>query len=67
LIFFHFPHALRDKNQLDVVGGATYLTELVNTVPSSANAKHYAEIVQKKSIMRNLIDCSEEIVSPWLR
>ncbi len=52
---------LRDKGMLDQIGGASYLTELVNTVPSSANVKHYAEIVQKKHIMRNLIICAEEI------
>ncbi len=53
--------ALRDKGILEQAGGASYLTELVNGVPSSANAKHYAEIVQKKHVMRNLIECSEEI------
>lgn len=52
---------LRDKDKLDNIGGATYLTELVNTVPSAANANHYAQIVQKKHLMRRLIECSEEI------
>jgi replicative DNA helicase len=52
---------LKEKNQLDQVGGASYLTELVNTVPSSANIKHYADIVQKKFMMRRLIDASEYI------
>jgi replicative DNA helicase len=37
----------------------SYLTELVNGVPSSTNAKYYAEIVQKKSIMRSLINAAE--------
>jgi replicative DNA helicase len=54
LIFFLFLLILRDKGMLDQIGGASYLTELVNTVPSAANVKHYAEIVQKKNIMRNL-------------
>jgi replicative DNA helicase len=61
LISFLLSSTLRDKNLLEQVGGATYLTELVNTVPSAANAKHYAEIVQKKHLMRKLIECSEEI------
>ncbi len=52
---------LRDKGALDQIGGASYLTELVNTVPSAANAKHYAEIVQKKSMMRDLIMCAEDL------
>lgn len=52
---------LRDKGVLDQIGGASYLTELVNTVPSAANAKHYAQIVQKKSMMRDLIMCAEDL------
>jgi replicative DNA helicase len=52
---------LTEKNQLEQIGGTGYLTELVNLVPSSANAEHYAEIVQKKYIMRQLIEASEHI------
>ncbi len=52
---------LTEKNQIDQIGGANYLTELVNLVPSSANAEHYAEIVQKKFVMRQLIEASEHI------
>ena len=40
---------LKDKKQLDAAGGSSYLTELVNSVPTSSNAKHYAEIVHKKA------------------
>jgi len=50
---------LKEKKILDQIGGSSYLTELVNTVPSSANIKHYAEIIQKKYMMRRLIDASE--------
>ena len=39
---------LKEAGDLDSVGGISYLTELVNTVPSSSNAEHYAEIVSKK-------------------
>ncbi|MBX4210376.1 replicative DNA helicase [Candidatus Parcubacteria bacterium] len=52
---------LRERGLLEHTGGASYLTELVNTVPSSANIKHYADIVQKKYMMRNLIEASEFI------
>ncbi len=52
---------LREKNLIDAVGGMTYLTEIVQGVPSSTNAKHYAEIVQKKYMMRGLINASEFI------
>ena len=41
---------------MDSVGGNQYLAELVNTVPSSSNIKYYANIVQKKSVLRSLIE-----------
>lgn len=52
---------LKDKGLLDQSGGMTYLTELINAVPSSTNAEHYAEIVQKKHIMRELLRAAEHI------
>ncbi len=52
---------LTEKKQLEQIGGSNYLTELVGLVPSSANAEHYAEIVVKKHIMRQLIEASEHI------
>ncbi len=52
---------LKEKNQLEQIGGASFLTELVNCVPSSANIRHYAEIIQKKYMMRSLIEASEFI------
>jgi len=52
---------LSEKKELDEVGGASYLTELVNSVPTAANIRHYAEIVRKKHIMRLLIEASEQI------
>ncbi|RJQ30945.1 replicative DNA helicase [Candidatus Parcubacteria bacterium] len=51
---------LKEKKQMDTIG-ASYLTELVNTVPTAGNAKHYAEIVHKKSILRDLIESSGHI------
>jgi len=52
---------LKEKNLIEGIGGNSYLTELVNTVPSAANIKHYAEIVQKKYLMRKIIEASEKI------
>ena len=52
---------LSEKGWLDQIGGNTYLTELVNVVPSAGNIAHYAGIVQKKHIMRRLIDASDHI------
>lgn len=52
---------LGEKGILEQIGGSSFLADLMQGVPSSANAKHYAEIVQKKSMMRNLIGASERI------
>jgi len=52
---------LKEKGWLDQIGGNTYLTEIVNVVPSSANIEHYAGIVQKKYMMRRLIEASDHI------
>jgi replicative DNA helicase len=52
---------LKEKEQLERLGGISYLTELSQTVPSSANVKHYAEIVMKKFMMRQLIEASEHL------
>jgi len=52
---------LKEKQELDKIGGHSYLTELVNSVPTVSNAKHYAEIVRKKSILRHLIEAANHI------
>ncbi len=54
-------NSLKDRGWLDQIGGNTYLTEIVNVVPSSANAKYYGEVVQKKYMMRRLIEASDHI------
>lgn len=54
---------LKIRGSLDAVGGLEYLTGLVNAVPTTANAKHYAKIVEEKSILRKLIKISSEIIN----
>src|SRR5579862_4452484 len=44
--------ALRNKGQLDKVGGPAYLSALMNTVQTAASAKYYATIVREKSTLR---------------
>ena len=53
---------LKDKKLLERVGGASYMSELAEGVPSAANLKHYAAIVQKKSALRNLIESAGEVL-----
>jgi len=53
--------ALKETNNLEAVGGAYYLTELAEIVPSSANVKYYAEIVRNKYYLREAIVKSTNI------
>ncbi|MBI2628420.1 MAG: replicative DNA helicase [Candidatus Niyogibacteria bacterium] len=52
---------LKEKNDLEEIGGNSYLAELVNSVPTASNIEHYADIVRKKSVLRNLIEASSHI------
>ena len=52
---------LKKKDELDTVGGSTYLTELTNYVPTASHATAYAELVQQKAVRRRLIRASAEI------
>lgn len=52
---------LSDQGELEAVGGVQYLGELVTDVPAASNAQHYANEVQKKYLLRSLIDAGEEI------
>ncbi len=54
---------LRSTGQLDMVGGAAYLTELTNYVPTAAHVEQYASIVAQKALRRRLIKASNEIVT----
>ncbi len=53
---------LKEKNQLEEIGGATYLGNLVNTVPPSVNAGHWARIIHDKASLRRLIEKANLIV-----
>ena len=52
---------LREQKLINSIGGSQYLAEIVNVVPSSTNVKHYAEIVQKKFILRSLIEAADYV------
>jgi len=54
-------NALKEKRRFEEAGGSTFLTSLVNSVPTASNAAYYAEIVRKKKILRDLISVSGEI------
>ena len=53
--------ALREKNVPPEISSLEYVGELVTNVPTSANVKYYATIVQEKAMMRKLIRVNEQI------
>lgn len=52
---------LKNNGYLDGVGGASYLTELTNFVPTAAHVEQYADIVAQKAMRRRLIAASKQI------
>ncbi|OIO45273.1 MAG: replicative DNA helicase [Parcubacteria group bacterium CG1_02_36_42] len=52
---------LKGKGLLEEIGENSYLTELINSVPTASHVLNYAKIVQKKRILRDLIGASQEI------
>ncbi len=55
--------ALERAEQLSRVGGKEYLLELLEVLPSAANAEHYAKIVREKSVRRQLLRAADSIRS----
>ena len=51
---------LTKSGQLEPAGGGSYIAHVTTLVPTSANVLHYAKIVREKSILRKVIDASNE-------
>jgi len=54
---------LRSRDQLEAIGGVSYISNLVTSVPSTANVKYYAKIVEEKHTLRRLILTSDSIMN----
>lgn len=54
---------LKEKDELKEVGGASYISELVDMVPTAANVEHYARIIKEKSMLRSTISAATDIIS----
>jgi len=52
---------LKERKQLQEVGGAAYLSDLVSAAASPGSARHYAQAVQSKYVLRSLIDAANTI------
>lgn len=53
---------LMQSAQLDVIGGPTYLAEMMDQTPSTVNIKNYAQIVREKSVLRKIISVGSDFV-----
>jgi len=53
---------LRKRSQLEDMGGVSYLTQLVSSVPTSAHIDHYSHIVKDRALLRSLITNATDIV-----
>jgi len=54
---------LRREGSLEDVGGAAYLSSLMDGVPRNLNVEYYAQIIKEKSLLRRLILSSAKIIS----
>ena len=54
---------LASRGKLEACGGAAYLSHLISIVPTSLHIEHYAQIVYRLSVMRNLITAAHQIES----
>ena len=54
---------LNDRNELSHVGGIEYISDMINSVPTSSNVEYYIEIVNQKAVLRKLIETSTDIAT----
>ncbi len=54
---------LKNRGELEAVGGSAYLASLNDFVPTAANISYYARIVREKSILRHLINAATEVAT----
>ncbi|GJL69652.1 MAG: replicative DNA helicase [Nitrospirales bacterium] len=52
---------LRGTGELDQIGGASYIAEIVQVVPSAANIRYHSKIVRDKSLLRGLVQTATEV------
>src|SRR4030065_107431 len=54
---------LRRQDELEAIGGVSYLSSLVNMVPTAANIRYHSKIVREKALLRGLLKSATEIAS----
>ena len=61
--FITISDELERRGKLEEVGGASYITSLINQVPTSGNVEYYGRIVERASILRRLIHAAGQIAA----
>jgi replicative DNA helicase len=61
--FITICDVLESRGKLEEVGGASYITSLINQVPTSGNALFYARIVERTATLRRLIGAAAQIAA----
>jgi replicative DNA helicase len=59
--FLNLTTDLEQHEQLEAVGGAAYLTQLINAVPSAVNVESYGRLVEQTAVRRRLLDAVSDI------
>ena len=57
------PEVLKRRDELEKIGGLSYLTLLLNTVPNAANIRYHCKIVREKAILRSLINSTTDLLT----
>ncbi|MBT3386579.1 MAG: replicative DNA helicase, partial [Desulfobacula sp.] len=58
---------LKEKDELESIGGAAYLAAISDAAPIAVNAIHYAKIIKGKASLRQLITASSDIIEKCLK
>lgn len=61
--FITICDVLEGRQKLEEVGGASYITSLINQVPTSGNVLYYGRIVERTATLRNLIRAAGQIAA----
>ena len=61
--FLTIKEALKLRSSIDKVGGDTYLSSLIDMVPTTSNIESYVKIVEEKSTLRSLIRAANDVIS----
>ncbi|MEN6475515.1 MAG: replicative DNA helicase [Syntrophaceae bacterium] len=60
--FVSLSEAIEARSLMDKVGGASYIAQLADRIPTTANLEYYADLMRDKAILRALISGAGEII-----